>query len=113
VEPFKCLETTLSNQNSIHEEIKSRLKLGNACYHSVQNILSSSLLSKSVKIKIHRTIILPVVSYGNETWSPTLMEEPRLMVFENRSLRRIFGTGEWSRLHNKKNETGRACTTYG
>ena len=61
VEEFKYLGTTLTNQNSIQEEIKSRLKLGNACYHSVQNLLSSSLLSKNVKIKIYRTIILPVV----------------------------------------------------
>ena len=53
-------------------EIKSRLKLGNACYHSVQNLLSSSLLSKNLKIKIYRTIILPVVLYGCETWSLTL-----------------------------------------
>jgi hypothetical protein len=49
------------------------------------------LLSKSIKIKIYRTIILPVVLYGCETWSPTLREEHRLRVFENRVLRRIFG----------------------
>jgi len=60
VEKFKYLVTTLTNQNSIHEEIKSRLISGNACYHSVQNLLSSSLLSKNIKIKIYRTIILPV-----------------------------------------------------
>jgi hypothetical protein len=63
----------------------------NACCHSVQNLLSSSLLSKSVKIKIYRTIILPVVLYGCETWSLTLRVECRLRVFENRVLRRIFG----------------------
>ena len=56
------------SQNSIQKEFKSRLKLGNACYHSVQNLLSSSLLSKNLKIKIYRTIILPVVLYGCETW---------------------------------------------
>ena len=87
---FKYLGTTLTNQNSIQEEIKSRLKSGNACYHSSQNILSSSLLSKNIKIKIYRTIILPVVVYGCETWSLTLREEPRLRVFENRVLRRVF-----------------------
>ena len=93
---------------SIQEEIKSRLKLGNACYHSVQNLLSSSLLSKNVKIKIYRTIILPVVLYGCETWSLTFREEHRLRVFENRVLRRIFGprrdgvTGEWRKLHNEE-----------
>ena len=53
VEEFKCLGTMLTNQNYIQEEIKSRLKLRNACYYSVQNILSSSLLSKNLKIKIH------------------------------------------------------------
>ena len=61
VEEFKYLGTTLTNKNSIQEVIKSRLKLGNVCYYSVQNLLSSSLLSKKLKIKIYRTIILPVV----------------------------------------------------
>jgi hypothetical protein len=69
VEQFRYLGTTLTNRNSIQEEIKSRLNLLNACYHSVQNLLSASLLSKNVKIKIYRTINLPVVLYGCETWS--------------------------------------------
>jgi hypothetical protein len=60
VEELKYLGATLSDQNSIQEEIKSRLKLGNDCYHSVQNLLSSRLLSRNLKIKIYRTIILPV-----------------------------------------------------
>ena len=90
VEEFKYRGTTLTDQNSIQEEINSRLKLGNACYHSVQNLLSSRLLSKNLKIKIYRTIILPVVSYGCETWSLTLREERRLRAFENRVLRRVF-----------------------
>ena len=64
VEEFKYLGTTLTDQNSIQVEIKNRLKLGNACYHSVQNLLSSRLLSKNLKIKIYRTIILPMVLYG-------------------------------------------------
>jgi len=75
VEEFKYLGTTLRNQNSIQEEIKSRLKLGNACYYSVQNLLSSSLLTKNLNIKIYRTIILPVVLYGCETWSLTLRKD--------------------------------------
>jgi len=91
VEEFKYLGTTLTNQNAIAEEIKGRLMSGNACYHSVQNLLSSRLLSKNLKIKIYRTIILPVVLYGCETWSLTLREERRLKVFENKVLRRIFG----------------------
>ena len=98
----------LPNKNSIQEEIKSRLKLGNACYYSVQNPLSSSLLFKKLKIKIYRTIILPVVLYGCETWLLTLREEHRLRVFENRVLRRVFGpkrdevTGEWRKLNNEE-----------
>jgi len=72
VEALNYLGKTLTNQNSIQEEIKSRLKSGNACYHPVQNPFSSSLLSKNLKIKIRRTKILPVVLYGCETWSFTL-----------------------------------------
>ena len=107
MEEFKYLGTSLTNKNSVQEEIKSRLKVGNACYYSMQNLLSSSLLSKKIKIKIYRTIILPVVLYGCETWSLTLREERRLRVFENRMLRRVFGpkrdevTGEWRKLHNE------------
>ena len=73
-----------------------------------QNLLSSSLLSKKLKIKIYRNIILPVVLYGCKTWSLTLREERRLRVFENRVLRRVFGpkrdevTGEWRKLHNEE-----------
>ena len=66
---------SLTNQNSIVEEINSRLRSGNACYHSVQNLLSSRLLSKKLNIKIYRTIILPVVLYGCETWSLTLRKK--------------------------------------
>jgi hypothetical protein len=58
---------------------------------SVQNLLSSRLLSRNIKIRIYKTIILPVVLYGCETWSLTVREEHRLRVFENRVLRRIFG----------------------
>src|SRR5215469_10808868 len=108
MEESRYLGTTLTNKNFIQEEIKSRLKLGNACYYSVQNVLSSSLLSTNLKIKIYRTIILPIVVYGCETWSLTKREERRLRVFENRVLRRVFGpkrdevTGEWRKLHNEE-----------
>jgi hypothetical protein len=63
-EEFQYLGTALANRNSIHEEIKSRLNLGNACYHSVQNLSFSRFLSKNKKIGIYRTIILPVVLWG-------------------------------------------------
>jgi len=78
------LGTTLTNQNPIQEEIKSRLKSGNACNHSVQNLLSSSLLSKNLKVKIYRTIVLPVVLFGCETWSLTFREKIKLKIFEKR-----------------------------
>jgi hypothetical protein len=87
------------NQNSMQEEIRSRLKKGNACCHSVQDPLSSSLLSNG--LKIYRTIILPVVC-GCETWSLTLREDRRLRVLG------IFGpkgdkvTGEWRKLHSEE-----------
>ena len=92
VEELKYLGTNLFNQNSIQEEIKSILKSGNTCHNSVQNLLSSSLLPKNIKIKVYRSIILPVVLYGCETWSLTLREERRLRVFEHKVLRREFGS---------------------
>jgi hypothetical protein len=109
VSQFKYLGTTVTNKNLIQDEIKRRLNSGNACYHSVQTLLlSSRLLSKNLKIRVYKTTILPVVLYGCDTWSPTLREEHRLRVFENRVLRRIFGpkkdevTGELRKLHNEE-----------
>ena len=90
MEGFKYLGTTLTNQNSIAGEIKRRLRSGNAYYHLVQNLLSPRLLSKNLKIKIYRIIILPVVLYGYENWSLTLREEREPRTFENMVLRRIF-----------------------
>jgi hypothetical protein len=78
VSQFKYLGTTVTNQNLIREEIKRRLNSGNACF---------CLLSKNLKVRIYKTIILPVILYGCETWSLTLREEQG----ENRVLRRIFG----------------------
>jgi hypothetical protein len=92
----------------MNKDIRSRQTSGNACYHSVQSLLSSSLLSRNVKVKINKTIILRVVLCGCETWSLTLRDEHRLRVFENRVIKRIFGpkrdqvTEEWSKLHNEE-----------
>ena len=108
MQQFKYLGETLLYQNSIQEEIKSRLHSGNACYLLVQNLLYSSLLFKNTKIKIYRTIILPVILYVCETLSLTLREECRLIVFENRVLGRMCGpmrnkvTGEWRKLCNEE-----------
>ncbi|KAJ4430052.1 hypothetical protein ANN_22260 [Periplaneta americana] len=106
VEKFKYLGATVTNINDTREEIKRRINMGNACYYSVEKLLSSSLLSKNLKVRIYKTVILPVVLYGCETWTLTLREEHRLRVFENKVLRKIFGakrdevTGEWRKLHN-------------
>ena len=72
----------------------------------MQNLLSSSLLSKNINFKIYRTVISSVVLYGCENWCLTMMEESRLRVLDNSVLRKIFGpkkderTGEWRELHN-------------
>ncbi|KAJ4445591.1 hypothetical protein ANN_12272 [Periplaneta americana] len=106
VEKFKYLGATVTNINDTREEIKHRINMGNACYSSVEKLLSSNLLSKNLKVRIYKTVILPVVLYGCETWTLTLREEHRLRVFENKVLRKIFGakrdevTGEWRKLHN-------------
>jgi hypothetical protein len=103
----EILEKTLTNQNSIQKEITSRLNSRKACYNSVQDLLSSSLLSETIKIKMYKNIILPVL-YGCEIWSPTFREERRLRVFENGVLWRIFGpkrdevTREWEKLDKEK-----------
>jgi len=91
VEEIKYLGTDSAEQNSIQEEIKSRLKSGNACYLSMQNLLSSSLLSKIIKIKIERILIFPFFLCGCGTWLLILREKRKLRLFENRVLRRIFG----------------------
>jgi hypothetical protein len=93
------------NKNDNHDEIKKRLNSLNACCHSVKNLLSSHLVSNKLKIKIHKTVILPVVLYGCETWSLTLREEHRLRVFDNRMLRKIHGpkreeNRSWRKMHN-------------
>jgi hypothetical protein len=94
-EEFKYLRTKLIDQNFIQKEIKRRLKSGNVCYHSLQNILSSRLPSKYLKIKMYCTVILPGVLYGRETWSLTLMEKLGLRVFDNRV---------WRTLHEERND---------
>jgi hypothetical protein len=107
VAQFRYLGTTATNQCLLHKEIKRRLNSGNACYHSVQNILSSRLLFKNVKIRTYKIIMLFVVLYMCETLSLTLGEEHRLRVFEKRVVVRIFVPkrdevkGRWRKLYNE------------
>jgi len=97
----------VTSKNEVTEEIKSRLVSGNACFYSVQKLLTSRLISSKLKLKIYGTVILPVILYGCESWSTTLADEHKLRVFENKILRKIYGpkrdetTGEWRRLHNE------------
>jgi hypothetical protein len=95
VSQFKYLGTTVISQNLIQEEIKRRLNTGNAYYHSVQNLLSSHLLTKNFKISIYKTINFPAILYGCETWSLTLREEHRPRVF---GPKRDGIMGEWRKL---------------
>jgi hypothetical protein len=94
VAQFIYLRITGTNQNLNQEEIKRRLNLGNSCYHSDQNLLSSRLLPKNVNIRIYKIITSPVVLYGCETWSPTLREKYRLRVSENGAEENIWTEGE-------------------
>jgi hypothetical protein len=99
---------TVKNQNLIQREIRWRLILSNTCYHSMENVLSSCLLSKNVKIRKYKIIILPVILNGCETSSVSLKEGHRLREYENGLLRRIFGprrdevAGGWRKLHDEE-----------
>jgi hypothetical protein len=98
----------LYTSNSIHEEVKNILNSGNACYQTVKDLMSSSLLPKNMKTKIYRIGILPVVLCGRETWSLALREKHELSVFENRMVRKILAPmrdeviGGWRRLRNEQ-----------
>ena len=106
VEKLRYLGVTVTNTIDIREEIKRRINMGNACYYSLEKILSSRLLSKTLKVNTYKTFVLPVVLYSCETLPLTLREEHWLRVFENKVLRKIFGTkrdeiaGEWRKLYN-------------
>jgi len=90
VTKFKYLETALTNENDIHGEIKSRLNSGIFAIIQFKIFcLPISYKNKTKQIKMHKTVILPVVMYGCETWSLTLREEHKLRVFKNRVLEDI------------------------
>ena len=88
---FKYLGALITKNNEVEKEVKHKLNIRNACYYSVQELFSSQILSRNIKLRICETTILPVVLYGSDTWSLTLKEEERLRVFEKKILRKIFG----------------------
>jgi hypothetical protein len=109
---FKYLGTTVTNRNLIQEEIRRILNSGNACYHSAQNLLSSRLPSKNIKIRTYKTIILRVILNRCENWSLILWEEHRVRVFENRMMRRIFGQKREEVAENCMMESFITCTLH-
>ena len=110
VNEFKYLGTIVTDKNETKTEIQKRLHSGNACFYATNKLLKSRLLSRKTKIRIYKTIILPVVLYGCETWPLTRAQENRFRVFENKVLRKIFGTKkdevgwEYRKLHNHELE---------
>ncbi len=111
VSEFKYLGTTINDENKIRVEINRRMHSSNACFCAVNGLLKSKLLSKNVKVRVYKTIIMPVLLYGCETWALTKAHENRFRVFENKVLRKIFGQKETKRPGNGGSCTMTSCTT--
>jgi hypothetical protein len=108
VREFIYLGSILTEKNDELTEIKARLQSGNKCYYRLSNLLKTRMISKNLKIQLYRTLIRPVVMYGCEVWTLRKSEQNRLLIFERKILRRIFGpckddtTGEWRIRKNKE-----------
>lgn len=108
VREFKYLGTVFNEGGSCEAEINARIQAGNRCYHSLGQLLKARNLSRQVKIRLYKTLIQPVVMYGCETWSIRRQDYCKLLVFERKVLRKIFGpvqdatTGEWRIRHNEE-----------
>lgn len=106
VNSFKYLGVVISNKNTEETEIQNRLNLANGCFYALNKLMSSKLLSQTTKIRLYKTIISPILLYGAETWKLNKKEEKKLIVFENKVLRKIYGPvfeeGEWRRRHNRE-----------
>jgi len=91
VQQHKYLGSIINDSNSIEEEIKERIALGTKAYHANQKFFKSRLVTKYSKLKLYRTVIRPIVTYASETWvlKETIIQ--KLLVFERKILRRIFG----------------------
>lgn len=91
VERFKYLGATITTDNDITEEIKGRIQSTSRCIYSLHNIIKSKFLTRTTKIKIYKSVIRPILTYGSETWTMTKAMEAKLRCFERKILRKIFG----------------------
>jgi hypothetical protein len=91
VEMFMYLGSLVNNLNDIETEIKTRLTAGNKCYHALRQILKKRYISQSIKVRLYKTVIRPIVTYGVETWTSTEKMGKLLMTGERRVLRKIYG----------------------
>jgi len=104
---IKYLGSIVTEKNETDKEVEARIVSGNKCFYGLSKILGSRSLSLEIKKQLYTTLIRPVVTYGEETWTLKKNEERKLMVFERKILRKIFGpvkdreTGEWRRRKNK------------
>jgi hypothetical protein len=88
---YKYLGSIVNGDNTIEEEIKTRIIQGNKPSYANQNLFKSKLIAKNVKLHFYRTVIRPVVTYGSETWVLTEAMKQKLLIYERKILRRIFG----------------------
>ena len=91
VAEFIYLGTLINKDNCVEKEIQRRILAGNRTYFAAINLFKSRLLSRATKIKLYKTLIRPVVSYGAETWTLMKKEEQALLIFERKIFRRIYG----------------------
>ena len=105
---FIYLDTLISNDNSVQKEIQRRILAGNRTYFAAISLFRNRLLSSSIKIRLYKTLIRPIVTYGAETWTMTKKEEQALRIFERKIFRRIYGPkyedGEWKIRTNRELE---------
>ncbi|KAL4123073.1 hypothetical protein QTP88_015305 [Uroleucon formosanum] len=91
VEVFKYLGVNINSNNDMHEEINDRIACGNRCYYSIMRLLKSKLLSRNSKTLLYHSYLRPIITYASETWSLTKGDSKRLMTFERKVLRNIYG----------------------
>jgi hypothetical protein len=91
VSNFKYLGVDVNESANSHEEINRRIIAGNKCYFSMAPLFKSKLLSRKTKIRLYKTLVRPIVLYACGAWASTKTDEKKLMIFERKILRRIFG----------------------